>query len=62
MSIYEDERMLNTFAMRLFGSKPCKAEEYEVDDESEALLNSKNKSNLKRRGKKNKVNKRRKIK
>lgn len=52
------EDMLNTFAMRLFGSKPCIPDEGENDDEDLAnYIDSKSKSKLSRRKKKNKINK-----
>jgi hypothetical protein len=52
------EEMLNTFAMRLFGSKNCEVEPGENDDEElDNWIDSKTKSQLKRRKKKNKINK-----
>lgn len=52
------EDMLNTFAMRLFGSKPNIPDEGENDDEDlDTYIDPKLKSKLSRRKKKNKINK-----
>lgn len=56
----EEARMLNTFAQRLFGNKPCTPEEGEhIDEELDSLLDNKNKSKLGRRKKKNRIKKKR---
>lgn len=55
----EKEDMLNTFAKRLFGKQKNIPSEFEdiVNEEFDTLVDSKNKFKLKKRIKKNKLNK-----
>ena len=53
----EKESMLNTFARRLFGSQENKPSDFGdiPGEELDSLVDSKSKSQLKRRSKKNKI-------
>lgn len=58
----EKESMLNSFAKRLFGSQENRPTEFgeNINEEFDSLIDDKNKSKLKKRFKKNKLNKKKK--